>query len=115
MKKTEFLKYTFTEAELKEKSTQLALECRNLEEVENEKKQVVADFKSKIEGHNATISRLSNHINSGYEYKNVECEVKMNTPKNGKKTTIRLDTNEKLRVEDMTQEEKQEKIFDEKE
>lgn len=104
---TQFLKYLFTETELKDKSTSLAQECRNLEEVENDKKQVMSDFKSKIDGHQASISKLSNHINNGYEYRQISCEVKMDTPIQGQKTIIRKDTGEIVKIEEMTQQEMQ--------
>ena len=106
----EYLKYKFTEPELKERSTQLALECRSLEEIENDKKQVMSDFKSKIDGHQATISRLSNNINNGYEHRYIDCEVKMNTPIVGEKSIIRKDTGELVKQEQMNESEMQEEL-----
>lgn len=106
----EFLKYQFTEPELKDKSTTLALECRNLEEVENEKKQVMSDFKSKVDGHQATISKLSNHINNGYEYRYIDCEIRMDTPLRGEKSIVRKDTGDVVKVEPMSPEEMQQEL-----
>lgn len=104
------LKCIFTEKELQEKAKALAYNCNQRDEAEEEKKSVTSDFKAKIDGFNATISQLSNHINNGWEYRAVECEVKMNTPKDGRKQTIRRDTGEILEEEPMTPEEMQEVI-----
>lgn len=107
-KSTRYLKYQFTETELRDKATQLARECRQNEEMEDEKKSVVSDFKAKIDGLQAKISLLSGHINNGYEYRNIECEVSLNTPVTGKKTITRTDTGERVGIEDMDHDELQE-------
>lgn len=43
----------------------------------------------------------------------LKCEIRFHDPNTGKKTTIRLDTGEILKTEDMTDEEMQEKLFEE--
>jgi hypothetical protein len=106
----EYLKYQFTELELKEKATQLARECREMEEVENEKKQINSDLKSKLDGHQAKISNLSNNINNGYEYRYIDCEVVLNKPIDGEKQIIRKDTGELVKQEAMTPSELQEEL-----
>jgi hypothetical protein len=106
----EYLKYQFTEPELKERATQLARECRELEDIENEKKQVMSDFKAKIDGHQAKISGLSNNINNGYEYRYIDCEVVLNQPIDGEKQIIRKDTGELVKQEAMTPQELQEEL-----
>ena len=102
---TRYLKYQFTEAELKEKAVQLARECRQNEEIEDDKKRVMSDFKAKIDAHQAQISLLSGHINSGDDFRDVECHVNLNSPIPGRKTFMRIDTAEIVAEEDMTKEE----------
>jgi hypothetical protein len=111
-KETRILKYLFTVDELREIASNLARECRELEQLEFEKKQVVSDFKAKIDAHNAQVSKLSAHINNGHEYRYIECSVFLNDPTPGKRTVIRIDNNETVAVEDMPKEEMQEDLFD---
>lgn len=105
-----YLKYQFTAEELKEKSSQLARECRRAEETEDDKKRVMSDFKAKIDALQASISLLSGHINNGYEYRDIECTVELNVPVAGKKTITRTDNDEQVAVENMDSEEMQEKL-----
>ena len=114
---TENLKCMFTEAELKEKAIYLAQECRSMEDVEKEKKQVMQDFNAKLAAHSAKVSLLSNNINNGYEYRYVKCEIEYDAPVAGKKTIIRQDTflPETVKVENMTTTEIQGELFDENE
>lgn len=107
---TEWLKYEFSEDELKEFAKKLAYETRELMENEETKKSVMSDFKSKIESSKEKISKLSNLINNGYEYRNIDCEVQLNSPEDGQKTIIRKDTGEVVKSLSMTEEEKQEKL-----
>jgi hypothetical protein len=104
------LKCLFTEEEISEKSKRLAQNCKERSEYEEAKKATVSDFKSKIDGLSAHISLLSNHINNGYEYRDVECEVRMNVPAVGSKTIIRKDTGEIVTIEAMRPEEMQEDL-----
>ena len=114
---TENLKCMFTEAELKEKAIHLAQECRSMEDVEKEKKQVMQDFNAKLAAHSAKVGLLSNNINNGYEYRYVKCDVIYDRPVAGKKTIIRQDTflPETVKVENMTTTEIQGELFDENE
>src|SRR5262249_33052623 len=49
-----------------------------------------------------------------WENRDVECLVEFHKPVVGQKTTIRTDTGEIVAVEDMTEDEKQERLFEEK-
>ena len=113
--KKEMLKVYFTEEEIKEFSKKLAYQSKQLEELEDAKKSVVADFNSQIQSAKAEISKLANFINNGYEYKPVECKIIFNEPQVGIKTIIRTDTNEKVRTEPMTEDEMQGDLFEESE
>lgn len=111
-KETRFLKYLFTADELREIASNLARTCRELEQLDFEKKQITSDFKAKIDACTAQISKLSFNINNGHEYRDIECFVFLNDPIPGKKTVIRIDNNETVAVEDMPKEEMQEDLFD---
>lgn len=106
----EYLKYQFTEQELKDISKKLAYENKNFDELEDAKKSVVSDFSSKLNSARATISKLSSNINNGYEYRDIECEIRLNEPESGQKTIVRRDTGEIVRIEEMTDREMQEEL-----
>lgn len=109
------VKCILTKAELEEKARQLAHECQRRGDTEDQKKQVVSEFKAKLDAITATINQLSGHINNGFEYRDVDCEVRMHTPQVNTKTIVRMDTGECVEAQDMTPEEMQEKIdFEEK-
>lgn len=68
-------KYTFTPDEITQKSQQLARACKDRSAIEDEKKAVMANFKSKIDSATAEVNLLSNQISNGYEYLTKTCEV----------------------------------------
>ena len=107
---TEYLKYKFSEKELREKSEKLAQDCREKRETEEAKKQITSDLKAKIDAFDASISQISNHINSGYEFRYIECDVHLNDPDPGFKSIVRKDTFEVVKVEPMTAAELQEEL-----
>ena len=53
---------------------------------------------------------LGNKLRSGYEMRDVECEIHFDKPEQGQKQTIRLDTNEVVTTAVMTEEEKQRQL-----
>jgi hypothetical protein len=110
-KKIEILKYDFTPVEISEMSRKLAYETKNIQEIEERKKSVMADFTSKLTESKAIAGRLANNINNGYDYREIECEIVFNTPIGGRKTTSRIDTGEVVRVEDMSLIERQGSLF----
>jgi hypothetical protein len=103
----EYLKVEFTHDEIHEMGSQLAQTTKTINELENDKKAVNADFKAKIEGQSAVSQSLSTKIQNGFEYRHVECEVRYNDPTTGMKTTVRKDSGEVLRKESMTTDEMQ--------
>jgi len=103
----ELLKYAFTHDELHQKGVDLARMNSEMLSLDNEKKSIVADFKAKIEGKTAEIELVSNHINNGYEYRRIECEIRFNDPNAGFKTIVRKDNGEVVRKEPMTEDELQ--------
>lgn len=111
MKTKEYLECKFTEDEMRTIAKQLAHENRNLEEIEAKKKTVNTDFANQIQFSKTSISSLSNKINNGYEFRDVECVTKFNCPNSGKKTITRMDTGENIDIQDMTAAEMQEPLF----
>ena len=85
----------------------MAYESKSLAELEEEKKSSASAYKSQIDATKALITKLANNVNNGYEYRNVECQIIYDDPVIGKKTYLRLDTNEIVKVEDMTKDEMQ--------
>ena len=67
--------HEFTEAELKEKSVQLARACRERNEQEDAKKSAMSNFKDKIDSKTSEINIISNHINTGKEWVDRSCDV----------------------------------------
>lgn len=68
-KKANFnFQYRFTLEELEEKSKHLANSCKDRNCIEDQKKSVMSDFKSKLDSKSAEINIVSEHINSGYEW-----------------------------------------------
>ena len=111
-KATRHLKYKFDESEIKAKAYELARETRELRSLNESKKEIMADFTSKIKSKEGGIDRNSEHIANGYEYRMVECEIQYNFPTTGIKLFTRKDTGE-IWEEPMTRSEMQEELFEE--
>lgn len=110
LKVKEFLEYQFTDDELKEFSSELARTTQEKSSLEKEKTAVTSEFKAKIDAKAASTENLSRKITNGREHRYIECELAMNTPKNGRKTLTRLDTEEIVWERNMTPEEMQLKL-----
>lgn len=106
----ELLKVEFTDSEKQEFGGQLARITTEIKELKNAKKSVVSEFKSKIDNKEAECESISTKISNGYEYKNVECELHLNTPNGGVKQIIRKDTREVVKEVPMTVDELQVEI-----
>lgn len=104
------LRCIFTQPELLERSKQLAEANRKVAELENDKSRAMNEYKSRISTTALEVSVLSEKVTTGYEFRDVACRVRYDHPKSGKKTIIRLDTNEEVGVHDMNNEEKQLKL-----
>ena len=110
VKSTDLLECLFTEIELKTLSNELAHKIIEKTELENKKKSALSDFMGKINDIKAEINLLANKINTGKEYRNVNCIITMNSPSTGLKTAQRLDTKENIWTKEMTAEELQTEI-----
>lgn len=104
---TEYLKCDFSDAEIADRAKELATANRRRTSIEQQKKEIDSDLKSQIEAENSKIQRLSEQIGMGYEYRNVECSVEIDTPSIDRKRIVRLDTGEEVKVVSMTAEDKQ--------
>lgn len=96
------VKHVFDEDELRVLGGKLADEEFNLANAEMEKAQAVSNHNAIIKSINANITRLATSIKDGFEMREVECSVRMNDPKEGKKTVTRNDNGESF-VDDMTE------------
>jgi uncharacterized coiled-coil protein SlyX len=96
------LRCSFTDKELLELGKKLAENSNLLNQQEEEAKAVAKQLKAKCEQTAAKVSECSTKISSGYEYRQVKCLVKYDTPKTGQKTVTRLDLNEIVEVAEMS-------------
>jgi len=96
------LRYDFTAVEIHDLSVQLANETKKVVSLTEEKKSVTSQWTAKINEAKAACNNLSFKVADGYEHREVECEVILNQPANGKKTIIRKDSNTLVGIEQMT-------------
>ncbi len=106
-KYTEYLKCDFTDTEIADAAKELARANARKSSIEQQKKDVDAQLKSEIVAQETIIGRLSAQINTGSEYRNVECRIELDTPEAGQKRVVRLDTGEEVSVKRMTDEDRQ--------
>lgn len=109
------LQCKFAPAELLQLGKDLAERTKLYSQTEAEKKQVTKQFDAKLAEIEAQIQQLSNNLQSGYEYRSVDCTETVGEPEENRKTVRRLDTNEVVEVRELTNDEKQRKLEFEKE
>lgn len=85
-----------------------------LRDLDEERKFVMRQLAERKKRLQAEEIRLDSICNQKWENRDVECLVEFHKPVVGQKTTIRTDTGEIVSVEDMTEDEKQEELFEEK-
>lgn len=97
----EFIKYIFTESELKEIASEMAQKIVNLQQTEDDLKAIKSDYKSQIDGIQAGINSAATKMTSGYEMRSIKCQV---IPNYEKKIWeyIRVDTGELVKEKRMT-------------
>jgi hypothetical protein len=106
-KVTRKLRCVLTADELLEAGKELAEATNELTEIEEDKKQIVAEFKSRKTAAEARIGVVSNKLRSGYEFRDVACEVAYGLPEPGMKQVRRMDTLEVIESVPLSEEEKQ--------
>lgn len=103
----EHIKYTFTQDEIRQLGEGLAREAQSVIDLKVQKTSVTATFTGQIKTAEKRVADLTTRINNGYELREVECLILMETPRPGLKRIIRMDTNETVREEAMTMQEMQ--------
>lgn len=103
------LSVVLTNEEVLEKSKELAKSQLDIKDTEAKAKDSAADYKAIIARFDATIAILSRAINNGYEDRDVECEWEFDY-KEGVKTLIRKDTLATVRVEPISDYERQQNL-----
>ena len=98
----EAIKYSFTEGEIRELGESLAHETQLLLDLKGKKAAVDAELNASMKSAGQRIAELSEKITAGFELREVECLVMLETPRPGLKRIIRIDTNEVVRDEPMT-------------
>jgi hypothetical protein len=93
-------------------SDQLAQSVGRLNETEMDKAEEISQYNADIKAHRASIDKLAQQVNLGYEMREVACPIKYNEPKVGQKTVMHPETSQPLSVEAMTEPERQENLFD---
>jgi hypothetical protein len=101
---------SYSDDELAQKRDALADSTLAVGIVEIDKANSAKAFKEQMDALYGECIRLSNQIKKRAEMRPVECIVKMNDPRVGEKTVIRLDTGEMVKIELMTDSERQEEI-----
>lgn len=105
--RTERLRTDLSQEVINEMGRKLARAHADLEQNEAERKQAMDGFKAARTALVKQIDDLSDSINQGYEESEVECCITFNEPAPGKKLVWRRDTGEEVRIEDMTETERQ--------
>lgn len=96
------LRCDFSAVEIQEMSFRLANKIKELASQQEEKKSQQKQADAKINITQAEITKLSNFVSDGYEFREVECPIAYNTPEPGKKTLTRSDNQQPI-VERMEQ------------
>lgn len=91
---THKLKCFFTTEELLKLGERNAILQQELDQVEDEKKSMVAHFSSQMSIKKEEIRLTSSQLANKYEHRNVDCDIEFHTPDKGKKRVTRQDTNE---------------------
>ncbi len=104
------LECAYGDDELAEKRDALADATIAVGEVEFRKSSAAKAFKEELDALYAKCGQLSRQIRARSEFRMTDCVIEMNKPNVGEKTTIRLDTGEMVKVEVMTDSERQEEI-----
>ena len=100
------LECRLTEVKLKQASKTLADSIQRRSAVENRVESYKAQAKAEVAGLDASIALNAALLNNEKEFRMVPCETTYDF-KAGKKTTVRLDTAEIVKVDDITDEERQ--------
>ncbi|MEN6533817.1 MAG: hypothetical protein ABFD89_09160 [Bryobacteraceae bacterium] len=110
LKDTDYLTYTFTDPELLELAREQSRVIQEKGVLEKKKSELAKSLGGEIEGKQSRIDKIAECIRSGYEWRDVEIEVRLDSPENGKAEIVRLDTGEVYKTRPMTPDELQLKL-----
>lgn len=91
-----YLRYDFSAAEIHDLSIEMANKTQDFASIEDEKKAITSQFSSKLNVLKEKINSLANKVASGYEVREVDCDIEYHKPEQGKKTLVRKDTGAKI-------------------
>jgi hypothetical protein len=96
--------------EMAQTATAMAQAISDMESAESEKKMSDGVFNERIKKHAAEVSEFAQKYNKGGETAQIGCTIRYDIPTVGKKSYIRMDTEETVEVHDMSLDEKQETL-----
>ena len=105
-----YLRVDFTREELEGFGKDMARSAAARDEAVEGKKAAAAQFSEKIARAEMELASLARKINNGYEFKNVECKIRLDYPSIGFASVVRQDTYETVETRLMTPEEKQREL-----
>ena len=105
----EYVKVIFTETEKREIAQEMAQKVSELQQAEDDKKAIMSDYKSRIDGLQANVNSAATKLNNGYEMRSIKCEIVPNWD-NKKWEFWRTDTQEFLRDKPMSSDDLQMKL-----
>jgi hypothetical protein len=100
-------RYDFTQHEIRELGRDMAREAQGVYDARAQKIATVAELSALIKNAEKRVSDLAEKINCGYELRPVECIEILDSPRPGRKSVIRTDTQEVLEEEAMSEAERQ--------
>jgi len=100
----------YSAEELATTAAAMAQAQSDLESVEIEKKSSDSVFKERINTHAAQVSELAHKYNKGGETAQIGCTIRYDIPTVGKKSYLRMDSEETVEVHDMSLQERQETL-----
>lgn len=105
-KTREYLRYTFSDDEIRKMGLEMAQETQKGAGAEAEKKAAMANFKDRIEKHALAAKIAAGHIATGFEMRNIDCVKMINYEKN-LVTITRVDTGEEVERREIEESERQ--------
>ena len=106
-KTRESCRHILTTDQLLEAGRQLAETQNEVGQLEDDFKSVRDDWKARISAAEARVTTLSGRISRGYDMKETECTIYMDTPEAGLKACLRNDNGERVWIREMTESDKQ--------
>jgi hypothetical protein len=103
----------FTGEEMDAKGEALSTAYIEYDRVEEQKKTASAEYGDQLKALRGEMRQLAGQIRKKGAERAVDCVTQFHTPEVGMKTTIRTDTGEIVKTEPMTNDERQENLFEE--